>query len=164
MVQGFSEKSPELASLLRLEEGMRNLSNLVTDLAVIKSKVGTIETDMEGLKKALFQHTAPEGNIFDRVLKAEGVIKGLVEEEIGPRLNYLESEVKNGVVTKRECAEYHQRQLSLFSKVIIPIIVAFILAISSIFYSNVIRPSESTVNLEDIRAMIRNEMNGMGKN
>ena len=148
-----------LSSLQRLEAALKELQIVVTDLAVVKAKVGTIETDLEGIRKSLFNNTTSDGNIFDRMTRIEDKVKAMMDSRLSERLTQVENDVRNNVMTKDACKEGHEKQFSRMWRIVAPLIVAFVLALSGLFYEGVIKkPAPLDVQVDAMRKLLREEL------
>ena len=148
-----------LSSLQRMEAALKDLQVVGTDLAVVKAKISTIEADLDGLRKTLFNNATSDGTIFDRMTRLEDKVKALLDARVCERLNQVESDVRNNVMTKEACKEGHNQQFSRMWRIIAPLIVAFVLALSGLFYEGAIRKQAPLdVQVDTMRKLLREEL------
>lgn len=146
--------------LEQVSSSIKELQVVVTDLAVVKSKLSGIEEDVSSLYRSLFS-TDGSDSLTNRVTRLEDNLRSASDQRLGERVSSLE---KNSV-TIIQCKESHTSITTRIWSFLIPIAVALVLAVTGVLFNNVyIKKNSESISADQtkvIRQILKEELSNL---
>lgn len=147
----MDDSSKIQATLDRVEDSLKELQVVAIDMAVVKTKVDSLLTDVDNIYKAIFNGTHTGGGLIDRTTRIEDSVRNIQNMKIEDKIPALE----RNKVEVVDCKKLHGEMSAKLWKIMIPLIVAFVVAIAGILFNDLFITRSSGGSEKDIENRIK---------